>query len=430
MIQKNNINSNRNEGQHFISNELKLYVKFLLVFNIISYILVKYLPDFLHFDLFNGLVHIFLILNFFGYHRNYDKVGKIVMLLAIYVFLMATITWLKYGYFDRKTIKFLISSSFFIIGYNLITNKITFKYYLDVILLTLNILLFSILLFNLLGIEARKVYSESSINLGAQGVNTVKVLLPLVFPLLISFFSFKISKHKKYLIIVSFIFTLIFLLLAQKRGALLGFSFGFIIYLIKTPYRSKNIKFVLFSILIIALTSPLYWHMVEDTFKDREENYYLENTDDENQLEKEARYVRFYRYIGDLKNRNIIEIIFGVGFASEMGYYGVSRMIHVDYTMFADGTGILGLLLYLGIYFSFFRKLRKYERYFTNDMLIKNIIAVSYSIIILALFLAISGLSHAITLRAIILLYMGSVLGFLDNRFNEIDLLNRQRVAK
>lgn len=402
-----------------IDKQFKYFIKYLIYFTVISAILVNYIDERFRFDIIRALILLGVLVIFFYKKPRLDKIAKLLVFFSIYILLESIRTYFFYGTFENKSIKILISSMVYIIPYNIVKTEEGVYSFSKIYLYSALFILLSILMLNFMGIEAQQVYSSDSINMGAQGVNTIKQFPFLLFPALIILINPQKKSHKYffYIILISIV---ILILLGQKRGTLLGFLFGFLSFLFIIPNRKKAINLIIFVVGFLILAAPFFWDSVVSTYQAREYTYDIMLESDVNQMsDEDARGAELKRFINDFEKRNILSQIFGVGFASEMPYYRTFRMIHTDYTMFADGTGLFGLGLYLYIFYRLIKRVA-----FLNNSIKTNfsrvLYAISWSLIVLTLFTSISGFSHAIEVRLYFFMFFGAIIGYLESIKNII----------
>jgi hypothetical protein len=414
------------KNKQIISNnkELKLHIRFLLLFTIASGILFPFLSPVMPFDIFRAVVFFVLFCLFFLKKRHFDIISKIIIFFTFHVLVMALVTYIRQGHFSTVSLKILISSIFFIVGYNVIKEPKHLNYLLNVYFYGTLMLLGSIVLFNLLGIEPVRLYGgaqSADIYIGTQGANTTKAFPLLLFPLFLLIFGFRVPRKKRWVVYLFFAFAIVLILVGQKRGTILSFAVGLFVYFYFSPFKKKLFNNSILIILIMIASATFYWDMVETTFQARQARYSYILEGDQDALDTEARYWEIKAVTGDLKNRSALEIIFGMGSMSWQKYWGTKRMLHTDYMMFLNDTGVLGLFMYFFIYFVIFRRAEKFSNYLKDSVSFhKNIKALVYAIIAISLVLAISGFSHGIELRAYAFLFLGGTIGYMEHQCKKI----------
>jgi hypothetical protein len=402
---------------YYIGFQQKLYIRYLMIFLIITNLAFPFVPLTFYFDSIRGGIALLILGVFFNKKRYYNAPARLIIWFTLLVLLMAFVNFINQSFLDIVSLKILMTSLFFVVGYNLVKTQIHFLYLLRTFYWGLIIVIVAVALFNLLGVESKAVYGSDVAVFGPQGTNLTKSLPLLLFPTLL-LLNFNISKKQKSIIYLLFILAIVLILLGQKRGTMLSFSLGFLVYLYFNPFRKKKFNIIAVSVFVLLISAPFYWGNVEQVYLSRQERYSLVTEGNVEALETEARYWEIIAVTDDLQNRNIVEIIFGIGFGSWEKYWGTDRMLHTDYMMFLNDTGIAGLFLYIFIYY----KITIISWKLKNVLIRKNQFAINLFgmivvIILVAIVQAISGLSHGTNLRAYVMLFLGGAMGYLEYQY-------------
>lgn len=402
--------------------EVKRYVKYLFFFTLVSGFLVPYIPESFKFEVLRGGVIFLFLIYFFIRKHQYDFICKIILIFAIYILLMTLVTYLKYGEYSTVSLKILISSLFYLVGYNYIKTREQLLNLSKLYFYSLLLIIAIIIIFNILGIKPINLYyGMKSIYLGSQGVNTTKMFPFLIFPSILYYLYSRNSKKSLFIIII-ITTSIIIMLIAQKRGTILAFGFGILTYMLIFPKKNISAKILTYALFLGMITAPLYYDIVMKTWEVRKQRYSVLVDPTNAALHKEERYLEVQRTLNDYLNRSALEILTGTGFKSEFYRYDTTRMLHTDYMMFLDGTGIIGLFLYLGIYYLIFANIKRYAYSLRKDIFNFTVYAVVASLIVATLFTAISGSSHGIDLRASFLLFTGAAIGTLSQAYKQENL--------
>lgn len=278
----------------------------------------------------------------------------------------------------------------------------------------------------------RSVYLEDTFYYGYAGIGSTVVLsyLILATPLLKKSFKSRIGKF----IFLSIIFlSILFTIIALKRIAIIALFIGFIIYILRTKKLKKGIKYIFVIIILLIATTPLYF----DIFSQRLQVRAIEGEE----LYEEQRYSDIIYAYQDFKTKGVKHALFGTEAFNTPEYFGRERQVHVDYANLLIGTGLIGLLLYLGIYLSIYNKfIRTYKSikknrlytYEINPQFLKDINGVFTALIVASLLVSLSGGLHVITTRSILFTILGGLLGVINkhqNNFGNIPLsLNNKNI--
>jgi O-antigen ligase len=252
-------------------------------------------------------------------------------------------------------------------------------------------------------------FGGGGVNL-AKNISVILLMSPIIYQELIA--DRAVNKRWIWLFYVALIFGIIFLGLALKRGAILGFALGGLTFLILAPNRIRNFKNVLVVFFVLLALSPFYWNRVMENLEIRSEAIHLES---EENLEKQGRYLEYQFVISQWENADLSQQIFGADLFNEREHYNINRMFHTDYMSLLSGAGILGILIFAFTYFSIIREL--YSKAFllaTNTN--KRNLAIGSAIIVAIVVNGFSGTITSIEPRGMVMLYLGSLIGYVAPR--------------
>ena len=402
-----------------LNNSLNFALAIPLI-NILATLLTQFFTD----SLFNpGLLRAVLIISFFFYffltNIIINRWNSLVIFTLFYYFLIILYNSSNISDSLYIYVKFFLSSFMLIIGYHFSQYKKYINniiYVLVLCLLAVNINFIISNVFSLGGTSYKG--TESIYYFGATGVNITKhlTILLLCMPLIYYLLDGR-SKLKKYLNI-SNIFSIIIILFAFKRSAILVLIVG--IFSIAYYYRSysKSIKYAaIFSIILIILL-PLIKNTVIDIVQSREQSIYLNNLDN---LEKQARYQEVNYVIDFIKNGDLLTKVFGKDLFNDTVLFNTRRGIHTDYMILLSGSGIAGLLIYLFMHVYILYRLNIQYRFNKTDFH-SLCLGTGTALVLGSLILGFAGTVNAVEPRATIFLVLGILLRLIS--INEKDLKN------
>ncbi len=233
----------------------------------------------------------------------------------------------------------------------------------------------------------------------------------IVFALfLIPLFYKNLKKSEKYLLIITISFIIITLLGALKRFSVVALIIGYFYYLFRQDFKNK-VKIILFLVLIF---SPFIFFY--DNISTMVKTRYYERGELKFQTEfivKDTRLLEMPYLIKDFKKRNLTSILLGYEPGTTRIEVGdiEERQVHNTYVTIVLSYGIIGLLIYLGIFFQLYKKFRKYKIVVKTSQHLKD-----YSLVFINLFFIfvlegiVGGHSH-VTLSGIVFIYCGAILG-------------------
>jgi hypothetical protein len=212
----------------------------------------------------------------------------------------------------------------------------------------------------------------------------------------------------------------------MKRGAILGFFVGALIYLIVSPKKSGT----LLRLAVVGFTLFIFSNQFSDTLQQRFEA----RSTEKNEIQNENRYKETFYVIEELSNSDFFSVLFGnEAFNSSKvmkKYFGRGRMLHVDYNILLHGTGIVGLIFYLYLFYMFYRislSIKKSAKRM-SDSRYMNLVSENHALIVglisLSLVMSISGGIQFVSYRVILLFifgfYIGEMMKLRDLKFKEI----------
>ncbi len=370
-----------------------------------------------------AILLILVVLYFFLNRVRYDKfVGYVVFLLLFY--LMLIIQSSNFTMSIQRYLKFAISLSFIPIGYSVV------KYKSDLIILNKALIIAAILItFNVLfstitGVESKGYVDESGYSTGTMfsGGLFTGVYFVVLSPLILSFVK---PKNKQRRIIVFLIISILIInVLTLKRSTLLAIGVGFIVY----GFMNKQLfnRYLVFAALGILLTSILFSDMLDARLERRQEKLQVES------FTAEARYLETITVVNDIFSFNDLKYsFFGKELFNTAGNYGDGifgrREIHNDYIVILNGSGIVGLILYLTLFLLIYKKVRKLYKMLPTIIRknYKDLYIFTVVIIVMSLTISFNGGMSSIGYRTISFLYIGAFIGIITNMHKQIKVQNQ-----
>lgn len=341
-----------------------------------------------------------------------DGLNKTILFFVVYYFFLcffsSNYSESFYGFF-----KFFIAMFMFPVGYFFINSYELFQKLNKIFFIALCIFVLNIIIANIFNLGTSD-YLEDSFYFGAGRVNITKIMLIVLFAS-INLITALNNKQKKYFIAILIISAFI-TIVGIKRSVLLSFGAGAILYLIFNRLKLGIVKIVfpaVFGILLTLLIYPNAINLVESRFMAREERIGL----DEEVIESEGRVDEMSLVINSWIEGSITHKMFGSELFNDRAFFNSQRMLHTDYMVILNGSGLLGIVLWFIILIGIFIKGQQYLKIFDNDIRFPFLRATFYSIIVSQLFMSISGSIQGIGLRSYILLYLGAIIGTMKGEY-------------
>lgn len=310
-------------------------------------------------------------------------------------------------------LRFVITSMLFIVGYYAVKTTHILARLNRVIVFVLAIQLIYIVLANVFKFGTSD-YLEGSFYFGETGVNITKEMVIAVFIAPI-FFILEKNKRVKIFAALLFIASLVIILIGLKRAALLSVGAGVLVYFWFSPRKFKSIRIIVFGFLFMALLSPYFITLVQERYEARSKKVsmsYEELDEDEGRVQEiEIVWQNFLE-------KNTFGKLFGSNpFLSKQDYFGINRIIHVDYLSLLDGGGVVGLLLYMWVYFAIFMHILMYSSAIKQTEFWGELKTVGITLIVIQLIMGLAGTIIGIGLRGLSLMYLGAICGVLHRQY-------------
>ena len=401
-------NENLKTFSYLSANREENFVILLPIINAIATIFVPYTSGS---SINIGIVRAFLI-GIFGLHfiiSRYKNQFRIEVLTLIFIFYFLILIFIGQDIVTGLNVylKFFVANLHLLFGIHYAKRPLFLKRISISILIMLSMYLIDFIFSNIFHFGLVSYAGvENEINFGGLGVNMAKciasilLMLPIIYPQ----FSTKISKQ---LIIILAIAGTIQVLFAFKRSGIASLFLGYILILLFYPDPIKSIRLSLKIILFGVLLSPFIYNQIQDNYQAREAAIRLDNQEN---LEKQARYVEYQRTLHEFQSQGIVYKLFGSELFNSRLYFKQRRTFHTDYMTLLAGSGLVGISLLILHYTFIIRTLKKKFNLFptnNNKLQFSVGLALTFSMLLFGL----SGLIQSIEPRATILLFIGTLIG-------------------
>ncbi|NVK66296.1 MAG: O-antigen ligase family protein [Flavobacteriales bacterium] len=256
-------------------------------------------------------------------------------------------------------LKFGIPFFFYIIGYNLISSKELFNYFISKIWLFFGYFTIYIVIVNVFGI-GEGIYS-GGLKAGYYSLNGLYV--PTFSTLFFIFFYRRIQTRKERILGLLFaIATITILVLLLKRTLILLVAIGLVFYLFKTISVKRIFQTIVLGV-IFVLIGFYFREQLTESFDARSSRF-----SGEYNVAEEGRFTEII-FLFDYMSNKPTSLIFGTGEVfndreTVSRIYGVDREAHNSYIRIFWSAGFVGLAIFLLLYFQQFKMARKGYRYF------------------------------------------------------------------
>jgi len=379
---------------------------FIPILNVLSSIATPFYPGPLNPGVLRGvLLSLFFIWFLVSQYKSKQETN-ILMGYTFYIFILC---WFSEEPFTSFYIfnKFAISSLMFVIGFYFITSPIKFLFLQRAFLISVISIIIYFAVSNILGV-GKQSYRDDSVFFGEGGVNITKSIVIFIIGIPL-YLRFETKNQYKTIALIALLIGIITVLLGMKRSAILAMSFGFFFYTFLTPYKTRLIRNVPLILLVLFLASPYYVPIIEKRFEARRGRVSM-TVNQLKENESEGRLLEI-QYTIEQTFESIDRVFFGFNVFMKKDFQGRKRMLHVDYTNMLGGAGLIGLVLFIGVYVKIIQRQLFYKTVLRNNLLSKEIFATTASLVAVQAFLSIGGTMQGVNQRGYILLYLGALMG-------------------
>jgi len=387
-------------------DKLFYFFLFIPILNVLSSIATPFFPGSLNPGMIRGVILTLFLAWFLVTQYKGRQDTNLVMVYTFYIFILC---WFSEEPSTSFYIfnKFAISSLMFVIGIHFITSPIRFLYLQRAFLISVVSIVIYFAFSNVIGI-GKQSYQDDSVFFGESGVNITKSIVIFIIGIPL-YLRFETDNKYRTIALIALLIGVITVLIGMKRSAILAMSFGFFFYTIFTPYKTRLIKSIPVILLLLFISSPYYVPIIEKRFEARQDRVSM-TVDQLQENESEGRLLEI-QYTIEQTFDNIGRVFFGYDVFMKKDFQGRKRMLHVDYSNMLGGAGIIGLLLFIGVYVKIIRGQLFYKKLLGYTPISKEIFATTTSLIAVQAFLSIGGTMQGVNQRGYILLYLGALMG-------------------
>jgi MFS family permease len=386
-------------GKFFTSSNYLNFVLIIPVINAIADITTNFFPENIISpgNIRATLIGIFIILILLHEYPG-TRASRIIIIFLLYLAFLIPLSS-RPGYSFNLYLKVLLSTLMYPIGYLFCVNqeihrRINVSYLFLALIVCINIILANIFGFG------SSDYLEGSFYFGATDVNITKQLsiVLLSSPLILLINNSRRERLFAGLILIT---SLVFSILGLKRGVILALITGFLVYSILGAYKGVILRSLIIAVFILFVFFPLYQPVLLPRYESRRTE--IEQLEDEARRVETREVIQTFRQ-GDLKHKFIGSQLF-----NSQQFFHTERALHIDYNVIFNGSGIIGLAIYIILYIFIVLDNHKRYRFNKKDKYYRNLNAVFWSLIMASLIVSISGSIHAFTFRSMLFFYLGAL---------------------
>jgi hypothetical protein len=342
-------------------------------------------------------------------NKERQKILGYIWLFAAYTLFLVLFSSDPYNslrFWGKITIPIL----YFTVTYNIIRSSGDLKKLNISLIIVLIIYSITTFYFNFIGVGGKQYGEDQLMDTGPLGGATFTVFSYGLLLVPIFIYTKTISKINILLLVIVSVFLLLFNL---SRMPIMAVLFGFFVYLVVSyEFRHRYLRYIVIVGFIMLFFSPFYLDTLESQFSIREGRYDVDSYETEDRfLETEIVFASVFSF------EDPITSFFGKEIYNSVGHWGEGRLrgIHVDYNALLHGTGIIGLVLYLAIFYQMwivYRNARK-RKGFESFKILNSAFVV---ILFVQFLISISGQFYVLTFRTIGFLYLGALLSLINKK--------------
>ncbi|WP_153304406.1 O-antigen ligase family protein [Desulfosudis oleivorans] len=256
-----------------------------------------------------------------------------------------------------------------------------------------------------------KAYSEDGFYLGATGVTMTYIFCYAIAVAPLTYALLK-KDRSKLIATVMYGFAAIVTLITFRRGSILAMMVSFLIllYLSSSKYKKTLISLLIF--IGIGFWGVYHWQeqRLQNLFEQRIV-YSIEREFDEKAFGRvnETKEV-WYEFF----NKSLSHSLFGSELFNSVEYFNywkqTGRTIHIDYNNILHGSGLIGLILFILIFWQMIKKFKLYETTLEHPILFPQLKMVFWATVATNLVLSLSTQLWYVTSYSIFGLLIGSTL--------------------
>jgi len=303
-------------------------------------------------------------------------------------------------------LKFFLGVMMLPIGYYYINSIRKLEILLRVLFITLILHLLNIAIANIFQLGTSD-YLDETFYFGAGRVNITKNILVLVF--LMPATMLFVKKYRK-AVMVFYLVALLITMVGIKRSVLISAVAGVVTYLaVKQRFallvRTTIVATALF--LMIVLIFPGFTDLFRSRFEARGERVELT----EETMETEGRLSEIKAVMSAWSSGSFRHKLIGSEVFNDRLFFNSKRMLHTDYMIILNGSGLIGLVLWFYLYIRLIREKKLYYRALGRNILFRELNALFWVLLAAQLVLSVSGTVYAIELRSLVFLVWGAIIG-------------------
>lgn len=390
-------------AKEYISTSVKIFLAIPII-NVLATIFTPYFPGgTLNPGVIRGVALTLFCIWFFLSKKHFNTITSSTYVFLGYLFVLCFISQepLTSLYIYSKV---FLASLFLPLALYFINSEYKFLLIMRACIVALGLLELNFVVSNVLEIGFA-TYKDDSVLFGESGVNITKYMV--IFIMIVPFYL-KYEKKKIHTLIASILLItgVIIVIIGMKRSAILAISAGFLIYSLLTPYKTRILKIVPFVGAFILLSGPYYIPIIQKRFEARQEKVSM-TYEQLSSSEEEGRLLEVEYTIEQTFGDSFEKIFIGYDLFLKKQFQSHKRMLHIDYMNMLGGAGLIGLFLFMAIYWRIWYFARKIKTTGNTSLAKNEIYAMVCCLLGVQAFMSFGGTMQGLDLRGALLLLLG-----------------------
>jgi hypothetical protein len=240
----------------------------------------------------------------------------------------------------------------------------------------------------------------------------------LIMPMYLTY----IQPHKRFFSIMIIVFSFVLIVINMNRSSLIIVLIGVLVYLIFKRNKPKQIFYILTLSLLFLFGLYLFRDTLTRQYKAR-----IEIIEKRKGIENEGRFMEFQIIIPEsIEGKTVF---FGKEAFNSTGHYGngvfLDRPLHVDLMIIYFGFGLLGIVLYLFIFYKLFQNIFKYKMY-KEKLFFYNLLFILFLSFLLGRFAVLfSGGLLVSSYNSLVFIYLGTIVSIFKRKSYQLQVKRR-----
>lgn len=302
-------------------------------------------------------------------------------------------------------LKVAISLMMFVLAYNYLRGEEARRRLALLVPVCLLLFVVNFIIAQVFGIGVNPYYEEG-LSAGAGNIQqTYLIAYLLIFFPMLGFFRnvpFRIRWWEAGVLLLS----LFPLVLIGRRGAILGFLVGLLIYAVLTPRKGRVVGLGIAAVLVALLTFPLYIDHVQGVLAHR-----MEQTDTPDSIGRVQELINCAKTIRD---GSMTTVLFGKELFNYIVVTRDFRDLHTDYAAYLLGGGLVGFFLYFSIVPALWLDFVRRIRVIRDAYVMREVTAVFLGLAAAFFIISFSGQYYVVSSLSIVFILWGAILAYME----------------